>query len=871
MGNGIGRTKYRSGFDLKGEMAKVRSHPYDEKNVQKVYEDCITFRYKKNKDDDFFIEHKKLKGAECDGFVKNVYIDSSELRLLLEYKKCGLSEQDMLARALLQVVFYLKRFEDLSDDLPNAVLIGDSSFCFVLSPNPLRTYLYRENINWSIAPSKAPDVYPNLVDDLKHDMEIPYQGDKPRVCPVRFDLEHCIDDDIFSFVEELALGNSYKHITERSLSRAFDKFCRDVIIESEKISPNDLVALFVGLLTNPKEYVMEAVITTKAGKERRALSGNKNQYVRFVTPLNGSFRGNLHEFRRFFEEWHSEYTQEEKRMFTSVADRLIRNVERRRQGAFFTPDVFVHFAHKMLSEHLGSDWCENYVIWDCACGSKNLTRDLHCTPNLYCSTLLECELEMGERYNRNATSWVMDFLNDDDDVIPQSLIQAFEQNKPIVFFINPPYGKNTGNSRFSGIQTSVVDTKVHDMMCEERYGGSENLQHQFMYRITKIVETFNLTNAYFALFSNPIWITGAKQSVFLKNFTSRWECMDAYLFQASHFADVSDTWGISLTLWKVDKQAKPITERSMKLIDILDDGSIDVIGSHTLYNSNERLQANDWCRQPLKGKETFLGLPMSSGLCINENCKFHRGKKTRDAIGFMFNGSNNVGKNATEVSLMSETFAVGQGFSVTRENFNRCVTLFTARKLIACSWINAKDEYLAPNTEHPDYSRFEADSVVYSLFHSSSNQTSLRQITYKGKQYDIQNEFFWMSKEQIKELANKHSDEVCDFIYEDASSSKERYVYRLLFEEHWYDRLSPTAKAVLDMAMDMVRKSMPYRDEYESTYEERHLRAWDAGWYQLKEVCKKYLPDDFKQFSQLFKQLGDELRPLVYSVGFLSQ
>ena len=113
MGNGIGRTKYRSGFDLKGEMAKVKSHPYDEKNVQKVYEDCITFRYKKNKDDDFFIEHKKLKGAECDGFVKNVYIDSSELRLLLEYKKCGLSEQDMLARALLQVVFYLKRFEDL--------------------------------------------------------------------------------------------------------------------------------------------------------------------------------------------------------------------------------------------------------------------------------------------------------------------------------------------------------------------------------------------------------------------------------------------------------------------------------------------------------------------------------------------------------------------------------------------------------------------------------------------------------------------------------------------------------------------------------------------------------------------------------------
>ena len=151
------------------------------------------------------------------------------------------------------------------------------------------------------------------------------------------------------------------------------------------------------------------------------------------------------------------------------------------------------------------------------------------------------------------------------------------------------------------------------------------------------------------------------------------------------------------------------------------------------------------------------------------------------------------------------------------------------------------------------------------------SQTSMRKVAYNDNFYDIQNEFFWMSKEQIKESANKHSDDVFDFIYEDASSSDERYVYRLLFEEHWYDRLSTTAKAVLDMATDMVKKSMPYRDEYESTYEDRHLRAWDAGWYQLKEVFKKYLPDDFKQFTQLFKQLGDELRPLVYSVGFLRQ
>ena len=853
MCNSIVRTKHNSGYDLKWNMANMRLHSYDEKNVQKIYEDFITSRYSKHKN--FFIEHKKFKGAECDGYVRNVYIDSSELRLLLEYKKCGLSDQKTLACALLQVVFYLKRFEDLSDDLPNVVLIGDSSYCFVLSPNPLRTYLYRENVNWSIAPSKAPEAYPNLVEDLKRDM------DTSRVCPECFDLNFCMEDKLFSFIEELASGPSYKHITERSLSRAFDKFCRDVIIESEKISPNDLVALFVGLLTNPKEYVMEAVITTKAGKERKALSGNKNQYARFVTPLNGSFRGNLHEFRRFFEEWHSEYTQEEKRMFTSVADRLIRNVERRRQGAFFTPDAFVHFAHKMLSEHLGSDWCDDYVIWDCACGSKNLTRDLHCTPNLYCSTLLECELEMGERYNRNATSWVMDFLNDDDDVIPQSLIQAFEQNKPIVFFINPPYG-TAGSGVKKEHKSKTNDTKIREKMLKEKFGGSEDLQHQFMYRITKIVEKYNLTNAYFALFSNPIWLSGAKQGIFLKNFTSRWECKDAYLFQASHFSDVSASWGISLTLWKANKQATPITEYSMKLIDLLYDDSIDVIGHHTIYNSYFYNKASDWVKPVIDKKTVTVKYPcFSSGLSVKD-CEY---KSYNHLLGSMLNDANSVQKNAQLVALFSSGSKAGHCSVVPifTENFTRCTSLFTARKLIKNTWINHADGYLVPNETHPDYKRFEADSVVYSLFSNKSDQTSIPKVTC--------NEFFWMSCKQIKDMANKHSDAVCGFIYEDASSSKERYVYRLLFEEHWYDRLSPTAKAVLDMATDMVKKSMPYREEYESTYDERHLRAWDAGWYQLKEVFKKYLPEDFKKFSQLFKKLGDELRPLVYSVGFLRQ
>ena len=48
-----------------------------------------------------------------------------------------------------------------------------------------------------------------------------------------------------------------------------------------------------------------------------------------------------------------------------------------------------------------------------------------------------------------------------------------------------------------------------------------------------------------------------------------------------------------------------------------------------------------------------------------------------------------------------------------------------------------------------------------------------------------------------------------------------------------------------------------------------HLNSWDAGYAQLKLVWKEYFPDEFKEFRQLYKNLEDRMRPLVYELGFL--
>ena len=459
----------------------------------------------------------------------------------------------------------------------------------------------------------------------------------------------------------------------------------------------------------------------------------------------------------------------------------------------------------------------------------------------------------------------MDFLNDGDEGFDKGLIKAFEQNKPIVFFINPPYGRNGGDGKLSGTSESVCFTEIRKQMNALKM-NADNIQHQFMYRITKIVQKYHLTNAYFALFSNPVWMTGQRQRNLLNYFASVFSLEDAYLFQASHFADVSDAWGISLTLWKssLHSETPHLTEYNFKLIDVLDDGNVDIIGSHVLYNTQGKITGSDWVGECLKKVKTYDYPNLSSGIVVSE--RVTKGKWCDNALGYMFNHCNSVYKNAQEVLLLSSAFSSGMGVQLVRENFTRCTALFTARKLIENTWINHADEYLAPNENHPDYKRFEADSIVYSLFENKSNQTSMRQITYKGNLYDIPNEFFWMSKDTMMSLANEHHD---DFMFNDARTSKERYVFALLQKPEIQQHLSDTAKQLLSMATEMTVKSMKYRTLFESDHPDYHIHTWDAGYYQLKNLWKEYLPEDFKRFRDLFKQFGNELRPLVYSLGFL--
>ena len=540
-------------------------------------------------------------------------------------------------------------------------------------------------------------------------------------------------------------------------------------------------------------------------------------------------------------------------------DRFIDDKERRSKGQFYTPKLFADYAHKMISEVLGNNWKDEYVVWDNCCGTKNLTRDYK-FKELYCSTLEKAELDISAQFNPEAESFVFDFLNEPiagresltgvyDDKLPKGLKDALLENKPIVFLLNPPYVTSSVTNNGGKDKSTNL---VNDKMVKRNIGlASREIYAQFLFRILMIKQQFNLTNCYIALFCKPKFITGLSFKTFRDYFLADFKYNSGILFQASNFADVSGAWGITFNIWKSEKTS----DRNSFIHNLIEErnGSLEVFGKKNLYNIDNLMQIREWFdSKNLKIKRDF-DFPnyRSRALDITEDTV----KVEKDFIG-------QLAFTISGVTLSNVAFGhVGspKAYIHYKSLFEGCV-YNAVNWLKPIDWINDKDELLAPNELHPKFQEFVNDSLVFSIF--GSGLVSLRQIKYHDKLWDIKNEFFWMSKSEIESLANKYNNDDC---YNDAHTSSERFVYNKLQTI----TLSPEAKAVLDKASDIVRNTFKYRELFNQEHPEYQINNWDCGWYQIKALCKEYAKSDYEEFVKLYKKLADKMRPMVYTLGFL--
>ncbi|MFB6375570.1 MAG: hypothetical protein ABEN55_21180 [Bradymonadaceae bacterium] len=773
-------------------------------------------------------------------------LEHEHMLVLLEFKhNLDFTQRAEQFKPITQAVCYLRDLREThGEQLPTSVFVGDVDECFIVERDELMEFVDRDGVDWSVAPSNAhrelPEIYRDLLDS--------------HVTPHVHDV-HANSFEFGEVIERLqSIHEDREHtqpITPSNISGVFRSW-KERVLQSDDLSPQETVSAFLqSIVGNVHEHP------------------NKSGHL--LVGKSKAVRADIDAHHAFLDWFETEYSVSRERNFSAIKDRLIEEDSRRRHGEFFTPATWVDQAHSMLKQILGPDWRNEWVVWDCSCGTANLTRD-YTFDELYMSTIHQSDVddieEMG--YNPNGEAFQFDFLNDyipgagQEEMfdmapkLPDGLKEALQEGKKMLFLNNPPFGTASDSAKKGANKEGVSFTGVKDKMDLGRAGNQ--LYAQFMWRMSELVERFDLEEAVMALYSRPLFMTGYSFCKFRSYFYDCWSFEDGFIFPSGEFSGTSqDEWPVSFSVWTRG------TESNQKFDFTVKDREVDTVVNqreHTFYYPDER--ASSWVKAPRdmwwgKGED----VPQLSNAI---KCK-EGGRCTlpTDALGYMCNLSNDVAHRQSVYWVSSANYEAN-GVSVFSENFRRCAALFCARKTIDINWINYQDEYCAPDTNHPDYEQWVNDAVVYSLFNSHSQQSSLRDIDYKGDSWDITNEFFFMPLKEMRELADAHG---FGELYQDTiAHDGERYVQQQLKDLE----LSEDARTLLEEARSLIRDSFSHRPKQHQKKPEMHLNAWDAGWYQIRKgILEDLFPDRYDDFVQSYRDFEDRMREGVYTFGFLKQ
>lgn len=721
--------------------------------------------------------------VKTDGIYKCYYIDDSngmEIPYLLQLE-CKLdvdfSNEFDRANVLTQVCCYLEQIHDnivgydstwegLNSSLPKVIILGSKINCMALPTSILLPHAIGHFSGYKSASTAHLKPENELkVRAIANDGNIQAQS-------IIYDTtdKECIS----SLCEEIVkLGKGLKitdDLNEHTLSLAFDFFDMYVMDSksSSKLTSREKVDLFIGTFFN--EEFEESISRGQTSVDKLKIHGvevkvNPDKYNQFKIIYNMR-----------------EYSRLEQKQITAITDRLIEDTDRRRKGDFYTPSIWVDEAHKLLDKNLGENWREEYMVWDCAWGTGNLTRDYQFA-DLYCSTLQQEDLNIATRYNKNATKFQYDFLNDDVEEmesikielarplqyksgINMSAMEPFlnfakvldlysmaidkgymtleegqiaynrainilkstklyqsaptlidgllgddeHEPKKLLFLINPPYAGSGSMTNKSGTSAkeSISESLIVESMKDNKFGGTNQLYIQFIYRIICIKQLFG-NNAVLGLFSPSSIMNGVKFDDARQGLSKlSMGYADGFMIQASNFADVADNWAISFTLWN--------GESKQQLLSVMDNsnGKATCIGKHELKMIESKEKALDWIKT--KRGETKPVIKMTSAI----NLAYEDAVIDKDALAIAMMDMNIVESNAVRCAIMqAPTRARWSIIDIKEDNFDRVISYFSARKMIIgqyATWVNSKDEYMIPNISDDRYSQWQNDCIVYSLF-----------------------------------------------------------------------------------------------------------------------------------------------------------
>jgi hypothetical protein len=777
------------------------------------------------------------------------YTEWKNTRFLLEAKLDeNLKSRRDACNVLAQAVFYLRRFMDAGKPPPTVVMIADKNECFIVATSVLEKHT-KMDINWKGAASKG---NAQLSAALMKDQELKFF-----VHPVMqgFNLE-----EVLSHADAISTGQSFTiTITPANISRVYQVWKEEGIVVDKIPGPLGSIMLFFEVIERGIQDIPRA--------------GEKVSVGKF-----GEITVKTLQLELFQATYRTGYGYTESVALLAKRDQLMEDEARRFQGAFYTPEIWRDHAIEEITRVLGENWMQDCVVWDPAAGTGNLTRDRKwgC---LISSTAEKADVDVMQRFGWGGTVFQYDFLNPDAEspffedgelsVIPPKVDKLLRAQaaagKRLVWFMNPPYAEHSIAGTSSESKGGVAKTSVNSAMLGAKMGlPSRQLYAQFMFQCRKVAEQYGFKDYTVALFSMHKFMTSGSYRSFRDWWYGTHKYESGFLFQASHFADVSGAWGVSFTVWSAGSGGKT-DPRATQPIRLCDERNFAVVtdGTKQIYNADGR-EASDWVRAPIKGLKGVDAPQMTSGL------KFNADGDKKFVPGGLFNmnnHSNSLMKSATDVFFTSVCSTSNAGVSVLPSNWRRAVALYGARKLVADHWAIHEDEYLAPDESKPGYDQWVNDCHVYALLDTKNNCTAMRDVQYKDKAWQIHNHWFWRTHQSVDALLRQRVS--TKRLSRDAAiHTNEPYFARLLHEGL---ELSEDAQHVLDYVNALWLLSLDDRESYAVQHPELHLMAWDAGIYQLKHLWRDYYSEKWEELRKAHKSLAERLQEGVYEYGFLKK
>jgi len=541
-------------------------------------------------------------------------------------------------------------------------------------------------------------------------------------------------------------------------------------------------------------------------------------------------------------------------------DLLVPQDIRERKGSFFTPQKWVELSQKYIADALGDSWQDEYYVWDCAAGTGNLLAGLTNKYNIWASTVDQADVDaMNDRIHNGANLleshvFRFDFLNDDFKDLPKalrSIIEDPEKRKKLIVYINPPYTEESNvktRKKTGTAKTGVHITRMHQKYTKRLGESGRELFIQFLARIYD-----ELPGCRIAEFSTLKGLQAPQYDTFRNFFQAKLNSM--FIVPADTFDNVNGDFPIGFKIW--DTSISSVF--SSFTADVFGSNR-EMLGQKTLYGLNRSKNINKWI-------SLFKIVPekQQNDVRTKEQVEMDFIKQ-KHIIGYMQGIRSNDFQNNNILYITNKRksqLPSPRGVWINKDNLIPVAIYFAVRKCILATWLNDRDQFLAPNDGWQKDVEFQNNCLAYTIF----NNVVQHQIG--------PNHWIPFRETEVGAKDKFASSFMADFIAGKIGHSDGEVAWTIEPETRQDDsplEFSTEARTVLDAGRELWRyyHSMLMANPNASLYD---IREHFKGRNEKGRLNTKSRDDKFNALDAALraalKTLAKKIEPKVYEYGFL--